>query len=62
MLSKVSGDINTKIENQDLAIEEKLKLYKKMIFDLETRIRVKVDVSAFNKMLAEQNQSKNAFD
>eukprot|EP00347_Sterkiella_histriomuscorum_P003679 403363358 len=61
-LAKVQQDISTKFENQDIALEEKLQLFKKMQFDLEKKINLKTDKALVNKMMLDAKESKQTFD
>lgn len=42
-----------KLENQDVALDEKLQFFKKMFFDFEQKLKAKVDSTLFNKYKAD---------
>lgn len=45
-----------------MVIDNKLQLYKKMFFELEQKLRQKVEKAALAKIMAEQTQSRTNFE
>ena len=61
-LAKVRGEIEMKMQNQDLAIDEKLQLMKKMMFDQDQKMKTKADKTLFNKMETDNKEMRINFD
>ena len=61
-LAKVRGEIEMKMQNQDLAIDEKLQLMKKMMFDQDQKMKTKADKTLFNKMETDNKEMRINFE
>lgn len=61
-LQKVAVDINTKLENQDFTVEEKLKLMKQNLLEFEYKMKRKAEVEQVSKIRAEAHQLRMNVD
>lgn len=54
--------MNVKIENTEMAVNEKLKMHKRFIQDIENKVKAKADVQKLETIVTELNDLKGSIE
>lgn len=61
-MKKVQADMNVKIENTEMAVNEKLKVHKKLINDIENKVKAKADLQKLDTINTDFNDLKSSIE
>ena len=62
LFKKMQAEMNVKVENTEMAVNEKLKMHKKFINDIELKAKAKADVQKVEAVLNELNELKGSIE
>ena len=58
----MQAELNVKIENTEMAVNEKLKVHKKFINDIENKVKAKADLQKLETMNTDLNDLKSSIE
>ncbi len=58
----MQAEMNVKIENTEMAVNEKLKMHKRLIQDIENKVKAKADVQKLETIVTELNDLRGSIE
>ena len=58
----MQAELNVKIENTEMAVNEKLKVHKKFINDIENKVKAKADLQKLDTLNTDLNDLKSSIE
>jgi hypothetical protein len=61
-VKKMQAEMNVKIENTEMAVNEKLKVHKKLINDIDNKMKAKADLQKLETINTDLNDLKSSIE